>query len=116
MAAAVTAASATSTAERPRPLWRNRALGKIVLLAVVAAVLIPLAHAKWSSGTWPHDLTVDLTEPLGKATDWIIDNRDSHPLFLYFFGYISNAVVLSVRAVYLVLLAAGWAASPRRSG
>lgn len=53
---------------------------------------------------------------LGKATDWIIDNRDSHPLFLYFFGYISNAVVLSVRAVYLVLLAAGWAASPRRSG
>ncbi|WTN59349.1 ABC transporter permease subunit [Streptomyces sp. NBC_00626] len=109
MAAAVTAASATSTAERPRPLWRNRALGKIVLLAVVAAVLIPLAHAKWSSGTWPHDLTVDLTEPLGKATDWIIDNRDSHPLFLYFFGYISNAVVLSVRAVYLVLLAAGWA-------
>ncbi|WP_443063226.1 ABC transporter permease [Streptomyces sp. NBC_00483] len=109
MAAAVTAASATSTAERPRPLWRNRALGKIVLLAVVAAVLVPLAHAKWSSGTWPHDLTVDLTEPLGKATDWIIDNRDSHPLFLYFFGYISNAVVLSVRAVYLVLLAAGWA-------
>ncbi|MCX4828896.1 ABC transporter permease subunit [Streptomyces sp. NBC_01016] len=109
MAAAVTAAPATSTAERPRPFWRNRALGKIVLLVVVAAVLVPLAHAKWSSGTWPHDLTVDLTEPLGKATDWIIDNRDSHPLFLYFFGYISNAVVLSVRAVYLVLLAAGWA-------
>ncbi|WP_328632588.1 ABC transporter permease [Streptomyces sp. NBC_00356] len=109
MAAAVTAAPAKSASDRPQPVWRNRALGKIVLLAVVAAVLIPLAHAKWSSGTWPHDLTVDLTEPLGKATDWIIDNRDSHPLFLYFFGYISNAVVLSVRAVYLVLLAAGWA-------
>ncbi|MFJ8926668.1 MULTISPECIES: ABC transporter permease [unclassified Streptomyces] len=109
MAAAVTAAPAKSAGDRPQPVWRNRALGKIVLLAVVAAVLIPLAHAKWSSGTWPHDLTVDLTEPLGKATDWIIDNRDSHPLFLYFFGYISNAVVLSVRAVYLVLLAAGWA-------
>lgn len=109
MAAAVTAGPAERTGERSHPLWRNRALGKIVLLAVIAAVLVPLAHAKWSSGTWPHDLTVNLTEPLGKATDWIIDNRDSHPLFLYFFGYISNAVVLSVRAVYLVLLAAGWA-------
>ncbi|MGW2344530.1 ABC transporter permease [Streptomyces sp. NPDC001661] len=116
MATAVTAAPATSTAERPRPLWRNRALGKIVLLAVAAAILVPLAHAKWSSGTWPHALTVDLTEPLGNATDWVIDNRDSHPLFLYFFGYISNAVVLSVRAVYLVLLAAGWAGVTAAAG
>ncbi|MFI5657322.1 ABC transporter permease [Streptomyces sp. NPDC051684] len=109
MAAAVTAAPATSTSDRPRPLWRNRALGKIVLLAVAAAILVPLAIAKWHNGTWPGALTVNLTEPLGNATDWVIDNRDSHPLFLYFFGYISNAVVLSVRAVYLVLLAAGWA-------
>ncbi|MFD7296601.1 ABC transporter permease [Streptomyces sp. NPDC059897] len=116
MATAVTAAPATSTAEQARPFWRNRALGKIVLLAVVAAVLIPLAHAKWSSGTWPHALTVDLTEPLGNATDWVIDNRDSHPLFLYFFGYISNAVVLSVRGVYLVLLAAGWAGVTAAAG
>ncbi|WP_425830394.1 ABC transporter permease [Streptomyces fractus] len=116
MAAAVTAAPATSTAEQPRPFWRNRALGKIVLLAVVAAILVPLAHAKWHSGTWPHALTVDLTEPLGKATDWVIDNRDSHPLFLYFFGYISNAVVLSVRAVYLVLLAMGWAGVTAAAG
>ncbi|MEB8338658.1 ABC transporter permease [Streptomyces endophyticus] len=116
MAAAVTAGPAKSSGDRPHPLWRNRALGKIVLLAVVAAVLIPLAHAKWSSGTWPHALTVNLTEPLGNATDWVIDNRDSDPLFLYFFGYISNAVVISVRAVYLVLLAAGWAGVTAAAG
>ena len=88
---------------------RNRAVGKLALLALAAAILVPLANARWASGSWPHALTVDLTEPLGRTSDWIIDNRDSHPLFLYFFGYISNAVVLSVRAVYLVLLAAGWA-------
>ncbi|MER5443593.1 ABC transporter permease subunit [Streptomyces sp. NPDC002790] len=109
MATAVTAVSAKGAGERPRALWRNRPLGKIVLLVVAAAILVPLAIAKWHNGTWPHALTVDLAEPLGDATDWIIDNRDSHPLFLYFFGYISNAVVISVRAVYLVLLAAGWA-------
>ncbi|MFJ8936889.1 ABC transporter permease [Streptomyces sp. NPDC102365] len=88
---------------------RRPAVGKLVLLAVVAAVLVPLADARWASGSWPGALTVDLTEPLGRASTWIIDNRDSHPLFLYFFGHVSNAVVLSVRAVYLVLLAAGWA-------
>ncbi|MEW5351549.1 ABC transporter permease [Streptomyces sp. 16-176A] len=89
-------------------LLRSRALGKLLLLALVAAVLAPWAAARWPGATWPHALTVDLTKPLASAGDWVIDNRDSHPLFLYFFGYISNAVVLSVRAVYLTLLAAGW--------
>ncbi|WP_328494424.1 ABC transporter permease subunit [Streptomyces sp. NBC_00414] len=109
-------ATATATASAPRTVLpgflgflRNRAAGKLVVLAVAAAVLVPLADARWASGSWPHALTVDLTEPLGRASTWIIDNRDSHPLFLYFFGHVSNAVVLAVRAVYLVLLAAGWA-------
>ncbi|MET7456901.1 ABC transporter permease subunit [Streptomyces sp. NPDC005574] len=104
---------ATVTAPAPRValpgVLRHRAAHKLLLLAVVAAVLVPLAEARWSGGTWPHALTVDVSAPLTSASDWIIDNRDSHPLFLYFLGYLSNAVVLSVRAVYLVLLAAGWA-------
>ncbi|MFI9648524.1 ABC transporter permease [Streptomyces sp. NPDC052040] len=111
---------ATLTATAPKSatpgLLRHRAVGKLLLLAVVAAVLVPLANAHWASGTWPHALTVDLSKPLSSASDWIINNRDSHPLFLYFFGYISNAVVLSVRAVYLVLLAAGWAGVTAAAG
>ncbi|MFJ9148059.1 ABC transporter permease [Streptomyces sp. NPDC102270] len=104
---------ATVTASTPRALptglLKHRAVHKILLIALAAAVLVPLANARWASGSWPTALTVDLTKPLGSTSDWIIDNRDSHPLFLYFFGYISNAVVISVRAVYLVLLGAGWA-------
>lgn len=104
---------ATVTAPAPRlalpGVLRHRAAHKLLLLALAAAILVPLANAHWSSGSWPGALTVDLSGPLGRANDWIIDNRDSHPLFLYFFGYISNAVVISVRAVYLVLLTAGWA-------
>ncbi|WP_055699452.1 ABC transporter permease [Streptomyces silaceus] len=90
-------------------LLRHRAVGKLLLLALAAAVLVPIANAKWASGAWPDALTVDLSEPLAKTTDWIIDNRDSHWLFTYFFGHVSNAIVLSVRGVYLVLLAGGWA-------
>ncbi|MGW0781824.1 ABC transporter permease [Streptomyces sp. NPDC002913] len=96
--------NALSAALRGRP-----ALGKILALLVTAAVAVPLAHARWGGGAWPSALTVDLGGPLGEVNDWIIGNRDSHPLFLYFFGHISNAVVLSVRGVYLALLALGWA-------
>ncbi|MFJ6126803.1 ABC transporter permease [Streptomyces griseoviridis] len=104
---------ATLTTSAPRLAvpggLRSRAAHKLLLLALAAAVLVPLANARWASGSWPDALTVDLTAPLTRVSDWIIDNRDSHPLFLYFFGYVSNAVVLSVRAVYLVLLGIGWA-------
>ncbi|MFE9366106.1 ABC transporter permease [Streptomyces sp. NPDC006978] len=110
-----TAQATTRTASGPPgsgPLAALRgrpALGKIFLLLVIAAVAVPFAHARWGGGVWPGALTVDLSGPLGEVNDWIIGNRDSHPLFLYFFGHISNAVVLSVRGVYLALLALGWA-------
>ena len=104
---------ATVTTPAPRVslpgILKRRAVAKLALLALAAAILVPLANARWASGSWPDALTVDLTAPLTKTSDWIIDNRDSHPLFLYFFGYVSNAVVLSVRAVYLLLLGVGWA-------
>lgn len=86
----------------------HRGAGKLLVLAVAAAVLVPIANAVWDSGLWPGALTVDVSAPLGHVSDWIIDNRDTHPLFLYFLGYLSNAVVIAVRAVYLVLLALGW--------
>ncbi|MGW6602378.1 ABC transporter permease subunit [Streptomyces sp. NPDC055036] len=95
---------------------RGRALGKLLPFAVLAAVLVPLALIRWPGTDWPAALTVDLSAPLGGASDWIIDNRDSHPLFLYFFGHISNAVVLAVRGVYLLLLAAGWAGVTAAAG
>ncbi|BCL22533.1 ABC transporter permease [Streptomyces tuirus] len=104
---------ASITANPPRVglpgLLRHRVVHKLLLLALAAAILVPLANARWASGTWPSALTLDFSEPLAKASDWIIDNRDSHPLFLYFFGHVSNVVVIAVRAVYLGLLAVGWA-------
>ncbi|WP_330459403.1 ABC transporter permease subunit [Streptomyces sp. NBC_00820] len=101
----------TSAATRPAlpAVLRRPAARKLLALAVVAAVLVPLAHGHFGSGAWPHALTVDFSKPLADASDWVVDHRDTHPLFLYFFGHISNGVVLGVRAVYLALLALGWA-------
>ncbi|MFH9659358.1 ABC transporter permease [Streptomyces sp. NPDC017248] len=103
--ATLTAPVARSAAPR---LLRSRAAGKLLVLALLTAALVPLV-GRWGHGTWPHALTVDLSGPLASASDWIIDHRDSHPLFLYFFGHVSNAVVIAVRAVYVTLLGAGWA-------
>lgn len=101
--------TATTRKASPPGVLTRPAVRKLAVLALVAAVLVPLAAARWASGTWPGALTVDVSEPLGRASDWIIDNRDSHPVFLYFLGHVSNAVVIAVRAVYLALLAVGWA-------
>ncbi|MGW2601875.1 MULTISPECIES: ABC transporter permease [Streptomyces] len=92
-----------------RTLWARPAARKLLVLAVAAAVLGPVAAATHGSGTWPSAFTVDLTKPLTGASDWIIDNRDSHWAFLYFFGHISGAIIGAVHAVYTVLLALGWA-------
>ncbi|MFF8098691.1 ABC transporter permease [Streptomyces sp. NPDC016640] len=104
-------ATLTATARKTAPPGTRTgpAVRKLLALAVIAAVLVPLAATRWTNGTWPAALTVDLSGPLGRAGDWIIDNRDSHPLFLHFLGHVSNAVVIAVRAVYLALLAVGWA-------
>ncbi|WP_420078836.1 ABC transporter permease [Streptomyces sp. JL4002] len=103
-------ATAGRTRGRLRTLLLDpRVARRILPLAVAAAVLLPLAVLFPGSGTWPSALAVDLSGPLERAGDWIIDNRDRHPVFLYFFGHVSNLVVVSVRAVYLLLLAAGWA-------
>ncbi|MFF2438896.1 ABC transporter permease [Streptomyces sp. NPDC058107] len=107
MTATVTTPRATGpAASTPASSFARHRTG-VVLFGALA--LLILGAFLIGGGTWPGSLTVDLTGPLGHVSDWIIDNRDTHPLFLYFFGHISNAVVLSVRGVYLVLLAAGWA-------
>ncbi|MFE1249226.1 ABC transporter permease [Streptomyces sp. NPDC058735] len=104
---------ATVTASAPRVglpgILGRPAVRKLLLLAVAAAILVPPAAGRWASGTWPSALTVDFSDQLAETSDWIIDNRDSHPLFLYFFGHVSNVVVIAVRAVYLTFLAVGWA-------
>lgn len=103
---------AVATGSEPNPLralLRHRAARKVLVLLAAGAVLAPIANALWGSGSWPHQLSVSLDGPLGRANDWIVDNRDSHWIFRYFFGYISEAIIASVRAVYVVLLALGWA-------
>ncbi|MEK9521013.1 ABC transporter permease subunit [Streptomyces sp. NPDC087908] len=116
--------TATVTPASPRPTTASGGPGALRALArhrgrlIIggAALALVLGAVLLGGGSWPASLAVDLSGPLGRASDWIIDNRDGHPLFLYFLGHVSNAVVVSVRAVYLLLLALGWAGVTAAAG
>ncbi|MEU3405282.1 ABC transporter permease subunit [Streptomyces sp. NPDC006670] len=97
----------------PRSRLRDRR-GR--LIGAGAALLLVLGALLLGGGSWPAGLVADLSGPLDRVGDWIIDHRDSHPFFLYFLGHVSNAVVVSVRAVYLLLLALGWAGVTAAAG
>ncbi|OEJ60424.1 glycine/betaine ABC transporter permease [Streptomyces agglomeratus] len=88
---------------------RHRAGRKLLPLAVAALLLVPLGIALWGGGSWPAGLTVDVSGPLDDANAWVIDNRETHPLFLYFLLHLSNTATDAVDAVYSGLDALGWA-------
>ncbi|WP_240138739.1 ABC transporter permease subunit [Streptomyces sp. MUM 178J] len=71
------------------------------------AVVLPVSALIWGGG-WHDGWTVDLVAPLDSFADWVIANRDSHPLFLYFLLHISNFATDSVDAVSSLLTSLGW--------
>ena len=80
---------------------------KLLPLAVLAAVALPAA-ALWGSGSWPSALTYDVRSPLAELDAWLVDNRESHWLFLYFLLHISNNAQYAVDGVLAVLEGLGW--------
>ncbi|WP_405954400.1 ABC transporter permease subunit [Streptomyces phaeochromogenes] len=78
-------------------------------LAALAVVLGPLAAVLWGSDSWPGALGVDVSGPLDDFSQWIVDNRDTSPIFLYFLLHISNTAVDAVDGVYQLLDFLGWA-------
>ncbi|WP_328397345.1 ABC transporter permease subunit [Streptomyces sp. NBC_00390] len=107
MTAAVSAPAARKVASF-RDLARHRVGSKLVVLGALALVLVPLGIGLWGSGSWPAALTVDVSGPLDDANAWVVDNRETHPLFLYFLLHLSNTATDAVTAVHNALDAMGW--------
>ncbi|AYV25700.1 Glycine betaine transport system permease protein OpuAB [Streptomyces sp. ADI95-16] len=73
----------------------------------ILAVLLPTVSLLVDGG-WPQALRLDLAPALDSFADWVVDNRDSHPVFLYFLLHLSNAATDSVAWVHDLLTSAGW--------
>ncbi|MEU3146942.1 MULTISPECIES: ABC transporter permease subunit [unclassified Streptomyces] len=89
-------------------MLRHPVVRRLLPLAVAAAVLVPLAALLWGSGTWPSELTVDVRTPLDDAYTWVVNNRETHPVFLYFLLHLSNWSDGSVSWMTDLLESLGW--------
>ncbi|MFC8272484.1 ABC transporter permease [Streptomyces sp. NPDC057271] len=94
----------TPPPRRTRRLSRPSAPVVLLLLTL----LLPTASLL-ADGGWPQALRVDLIPALDSFADWVVDNRDSHPVFLYFLLHLSNAATDSVAWVHGLLASVGWA-------
>ncbi|WP_079171589.1 MULTISPECIES: ABC transporter permease [unclassified Streptomyces] len=100
-------AAGGSAAGRRSPL-RHPQVRRLLPLGAAALVLVPLAAALWGSGTWPSALTVDVQGPLDDVYGWVVGNRDTHPVFLYFLLHLSNWSEGSVAWMTDLLEGLGW--------
>lgn len=97
----------TEALAAPGPL--ATALRDPKLLAVLAAVLVVVVSgALGGSGLWPSAWTVDIKTPLNDLDNWLVDNREKSPVFLYFLLHISNNAELAVDAIVSLFGSMGW--------
>ncbi|WP_228453037.1 ABC transporter permease, partial [Streptomyces alkaliterrae] len=82
-----------------------RPTAALLLLAAVVAVVGALVT---DAAAWPAALTYDVGAPLADLDGWLIDNRESHWLFLYFLLHLSNAAQSSVDSLVDVFDTLGW--------
>ncbi|WP_432191962.1 ABC transporter permease [Streptomyces sp. bgisy027] len=92
----------------PRSRLRHPVVRRLLPLGVAAAVLVPLAAILWGNGAWPSELTVDVKTPLDDAYTWVVTNRDTNPVFLYFLLHLSNWSDSSVAWLTELLETIGW--------
>lgn len=91
-----------------RALLGRPTVRRLLPLGVAALVLVPLAAVLWGSGTWPAALTFDVQEPLDEVYGWVVNNRDTNPVFLYFLLHLSNWSDDSVAWMTGLLEGLGW--------
>src|SRR5687768_14624462 len=81
-------------------------------LAVLA--LIVLAASLQGTGVipdiFPASWDLHLREPVDQFKSWVIANRNTHPMFIFFFDPLSDLIEASLRGLEQLLLALPWPA------
>jgi glycine betaine/proline transport system permease protein len=90
-----------------RPLWRRTLLPVAVLMAL-ALVYIAARSSPIDTRQFPADWNLGLRGRVDAFQDWVIGNRNTHPIFLYFFQPLSAAIDSGMRWTENMLLAASW--------
>ena len=99
--------SAVTTA-RPAIRARLPHLGRSAQVGVVLAILLVLFVLLENKFPWPSGLTYPLNKRFDALYEWIVDNQNSHWLFLYFFNHIANFLDQLVAYLNGVLVWLSW--------
>ncbi|SCK15585.1 glycine betaine/proline transport system permease protein [Streptomyces sp. WMMB 714] len=91
----------------PGPLQRLAGNPR-ALLVLFSLLVVVVSAAVTGSGAWPRGWTVDIETPLNDLDNWLVDNRETAPIFLYFLLHISNFAETSVDAITGLLESMGW--------
>lgn len=86
-----------------RPLSRA-----LFLIALLAIGLLIIHHRVRELGLFPESWNLGLREPLDLFKVWVIVNRKTHPVFLYFFEPLSRTIDFILRQVEHALLWLPW--------
>lgn len=93
----------------PRRPPVRRLLGNPRVSLVLAALLVVVVSAAVTgAGTWPSGLVYDVRTPLEELNSWLVNNRDTHWIFLYFLLHISNTAESSVASLSELFTSMGW--------
>jgi glycine betaine/proline transport system permease protein len=99
--------SAVTTA-RPAIRARLPHLGRSAQVGAVLATLLVLFVLLEGQFPWPAGLIYPLSQRLDTLYEWIVDNQNSHWLFLYFFNHIANFLDQLVSYLNSVLVWLSW--------
>lgn len=95
--------------ETPPEGGKTRRTVYILIAAAVLFIVIAFA-ARNAIGSFPESWNIHLDDAIDKAQSWVIGNRNTHPIFLYFFDPISDFIDGLLRSVENALIAAPWPA------
>ncbi|HZJ51449.1 MAG TPA: ABC transporter permease subunit [Actinomycetota bacterium] len=96
------------TAARPAIRARIPHLGRSSQVGVVVATLLVLFVLLEDQFPWPTSLIYPLNKRFDTLYEWIVDNQNSHWLFLYFFNHIANFLDQLVFYLNSVLVWLSW--------
>jgi glycine betaine/proline transport system permease protein len=96
------------TTARPAVKARVPHLGRSVQVGVVLATLLVLFVLLEDQFPWPASLIYPLSKRFDTLYEWIVDNQNSHWLFLYFFNHLGNFLDQLVFYLNSVLIWLSW--------
>lgn len=94
-----------ATRTLPAPAFDFRRVIPLAVLLTLAllAVLWPVEQSRF-----PAEWNLGLRQPIDNFQRWVIDNRTTHPAFIYFFEPLRNFIDAGLRWTEGMLLAAPW--------